>query len=102
MNRGDFVTIAMQSNLGKPRPALVSQSDQFNEHATVTVLLLSSTLANAAMLEVGRCLAEFLGIARYGHDYVNRPASRCLFTRTKARSARYQERRSHNEENSQC
>ena len=108
MNRGDFVTIAMQGDFGKPRPALVIQSDQFNEHITVTVLLVSSTLVDApllrvtvqpsetnglqkpsqvmvdkamtvkrdklgetfgsandaAMLEVGRYLAFFLGIAR--------------------------------------
>lgn len=108
MNRGNFVTIAMQGDFGKPRPALVIQSDQFSEHATVTVLLVSSTLidaplfrvtvqpdkinnmqkpsqvmvdkamtlkrdrlgevfgsaGDAVMLEVSRCLAVFLGIAR--------------------------------------
>jgi len=108
MNRGDFVTIAMQGDFGKPRPALVIQSDQFSEHATMTVLLVSSTLVEAplfrvtvkpdtrngmqkpsqvmvdkamtvkrdklgkafgsasdeVMLEVGRSLAVFLGIAR--------------------------------------
>ena len=108
MNRGDLVTIAMQGDFGKPRPALVIQSDQFNEHATVTVLLVSGTLVDApllrvviqpseinglqkpsqvmidkamtvkrnrlgeafgsasdeVMLEVGRCLAVFLGIAK--------------------------------------
>ena len=52
MNRGDFVTIAMQADFGKPRPALVIQSDQFNEHATLTVLLVSSTLINAPLLRV--------------------------------------------------
>ena len=30
MNLGDFVTIAMQGDFGKPRPALVIQSDQFS------------------------------------------------------------------------
>ena len=108
MIRGDFVTIAMQGDFGKPRPALVIQSDQFNAHATVTVLLVSSALvdapllrvtvqptplnglqkpsqvmvdkamtvqrdklgevfgsaSDAVMLEIGRCLAVFLGIAR--------------------------------------
>jgi mRNA interferase MazF len=108
MNRGDFVPIAMQGDFGKPRPALVIQSDSFNKHATVTVLLVSSTLvdaplirvtvqpstdnglqkpsqvmvdkamtvkrdkigdsfgtaSDAVMLEIGRCLAVFLGIAR--------------------------------------
>ena len=47
MNRGDLVSIAMQGDFGKPRPALVIQSDQFNEHATITVLLVSSTLVDA-------------------------------------------------------
>jgi len=52
MNRGDFVTIAMQGDFGKPRPALVIQSDQFNEHATMTVLLISGTLVDAPLLRV--------------------------------------------------
>jgi mRNA interferase MazF len=52
MMRGDFVTIAMQGDFGKPRPALVIQADQFDEHATVTVLLVSSTLVNAPLFRV--------------------------------------------------
>ncbi len=52
MRRGDFVTIAMQGDFGKPRPALVVQSDQFNEHATVTVLPVSATLVDAPLLRV--------------------------------------------------
>ena len=50
--RGDFVTIAMQGDFGKPQPALVMQSDQFNEHMTVTVLPVTSTLVNAPLLRV--------------------------------------------------
>ena len=52
MRRGDFVTIAMQGDFGKPRPALIVQSDQFNEHASVTVLLVSSALVDAPLLRV--------------------------------------------------
>ena len=106
--RGDFVTIAMQGDFGKPRPALVIQADQFGEHTSVTVLPVTSTLVAApllritvqpnvenglqkpsqvmldktmtvkrdkirqslgridvdAMVEVERCLAVFLGIAK--------------------------------------
>jgi mRNA interferase MazF len=106
--RGEFVTIAMQGDFGKPRPALVIQADPFNELATVTVLPVTSTLVRAplfrivvqpsaenglqkpsqvmvdkamtvkrdkvgqaigridadAMLQVERCLAVFLGIAK--------------------------------------
>ena len=52
MRRGDFVTVAMQGDFGKPRPALVIQSDQFNEHTTVTVLPVTSTLVAAPLLRV--------------------------------------------------
>ncbi len=50
--RGDFVTIAMQGNSGKPRPALIIQADQFSEHASATVLLITSTLVSAPLLRV--------------------------------------------------
>ncbi len=106
--RGELVTIAMQGDFGKPRPALVIQADLFNEHVTVTVLPVTSALVDAplfrinlqpsaenglrspsqimvdkamtvkrdkvgkilgridavAMVEVERCLAVFLGIAK--------------------------------------
>lgn len=52
MRRGDFVTVAMHGDFGKPRPALVIQSDQFNEHTTVTVLPVTSTLVAAPLLRV--------------------------------------------------
>lgn len=52
MRRGDLVTIAMQGDFGKPRPALVIQSDQFDAHATVTVLLVSSTLTDAPLFRL--------------------------------------------------
>lgn len=52
MNRGDLVTIAMQGDFGKPRPALVIQSDQFDGHATLTVLLVSSTLTEAPLFRL--------------------------------------------------
>lgn len=52
MKRGSFVPVAVQGDYGKPRPALVIQSDHFEDHATVTVLLLSSTLIDAPLLRV--------------------------------------------------
>lgn len=50
MRRGDLVTVAVQGDFGKPRPALVIQSDLFDAHATVTVLLITSTLTDAPLL----------------------------------------------------
>lgn len=52
MKRGDFVTIAIQGDFGKPRPALVIQADQFDEHATVTVLPVTSALVAAPLLRI--------------------------------------------------
>lgn len=52
MKRGDFVMIAMPGDFGKPRPALVVQADQFDRHATITVLLVSSTLVRAPLIRI--------------------------------------------------
>jgi mRNA interferase MazF len=52
MMRGDLVTIAVQGDFGKPRPALVVQANQFNEHSSVTVLPVTSTLFAAPLLRV--------------------------------------------------
>lgn len=52
MRRGDLVTIALQGDFGKPRPALVIQSDQFDAHATVTVLPVSSTLTDTPLFRL--------------------------------------------------
>jgi mRNA interferase MazF len=52
MRRGDLVTVAMPGDFGKPRPALVIQSDQFDRNATVTVLLVSGTLVDAPLIRL--------------------------------------------------
>ena len=44
MRRGDVVTIAMSGDHGKPRPALVIQSDAFAALPSVTVLPLTSEI----------------------------------------------------------
>ena len=50
--RGDLVTIVMQGDYGKPRPALVIQSNQFDEHTSLTVLPISSMLVTAPLLRI--------------------------------------------------
>jgi mRNA interferase MazF len=52
MRRGDLVTVAMPGDFGKPRPALVVQSDLFDASATVTLLLLSSTTVDAPLIRL--------------------------------------------------
>jgi mRNA interferase MazF len=64
IHRGDFVTIAMQGDFGKPRPALVIQSDSFNQHDTVTVLLVTSALVDAPLLRISVAPAQTNGLQK--------------------------------------
>ena len=52
MRRGDVVTVAAPGDYGKPRPALVIQSDLFGEVPSVTLCLLSSTLRDAPIFRI--------------------------------------------------
>ena len=53
MKRGDLVTVALQGEHGKPRPALVIQSDLFaNLTSTVTVALLTSAALDIPIFRV--------------------------------------------------
>jgi mRNA interferase MazF len=44
VKRGDFVSVILAGAYGKPRPALVIQSDLFDLHPSVTVLPVTSEL----------------------------------------------------------
>jgi len=45
MRRGDIVTVAVSADYGKPRPAVVVQTDAFPQgHASVIVCQITSTL----------------------------------------------------------
>jgi len=48
MTRGNIVTVAFQGDLGKPRPALVMQSDLLDELQSVIVLPITSEIRDAA------------------------------------------------------
>ena len=52
MKRGDFVTVALQGDLGKPRPALINQTDAFQNLKTVTVLPVTGSLVDAPLLRI--------------------------------------------------
>ena len=48
MKRGDVVIVAATGDYGKPRPAVIVQTDAFpNNHASVVVCQLTSELADA-------------------------------------------------------
>ena len=52
MRRGDVVTVAAPGDYGKPRPALVIQSDLFDELPSVTLCLVTSTLRDAPIFRI--------------------------------------------------
>lgn len=52
MKRGSIVTVALQGDFGKGRPALVVQSDLFAGHPSVSVLLVSSEIVDAPIIRI--------------------------------------------------
>jgi mRNA interferase MazF len=53
MRRGDLVTVAAAGDYGKPRPAVIVQTDAFPEsHAAVVVCQMTSELTDAPAFRV--------------------------------------------------
>lgn len=52
MRRGDLVTVVLPGSYGKPRPALVIQSDLFDEHPSITMLPVTSTLRDTPVFRI--------------------------------------------------
>jgi mRNA interferase MazF len=75
MQRGDLVVVAMQGDHGKPRPALVIQSDLFDQLPTVTVLPLVSSQLVPAITRVDIEPSDANGLHAMSQIVVHRPAS---------------------------
>jgi mRNA interferase MazF len=52
LTRGDLVTVALHGDCGKPRPAVVIQSDLFSARPSVTVLPVTSDLRAAPIFRI--------------------------------------------------
>jgi mRNA interferase MazF len=52
MRRGDLITVAAPGDFGKPRPALVIQSDLFDELPSVTLCLVTSALRDTPIFRI--------------------------------------------------
>ncbi len=52
MRRGDLATIVQAGAYGKPRPALIIQSDLFSMHPSVTVLPITSDLRDTPLFRL--------------------------------------------------
>ena len=49
MKRGDLVSVTTSGDYGKPRPALIVQSELFSEHQSVTICLLTSHITQTPL-----------------------------------------------------
>jgi mRNA interferase MazF len=52
VRRGDIITIVLPGAYGKPRPALIVQSDLFGALGSVTILPITSELRIAPLLRI--------------------------------------------------
>jgi mRNA interferase MazF len=75
MRRGDLVTVALQGDMGKPRPALIVQSDLFDAHPSVTVLPITSTDEEAPLFRIAIQPDATNGLRAPSHVMVDRPQS---------------------------
>ena len=74
MNRGDVVLVAAKGDyVGKPRPAVVVQSDLFNPtHDSVTICLLTSELHRAPLFRPDIKPTEGNGLKRRSQVMVDK------------------------------
>jgi mRNA interferase MazF len=64
VRRGDIVIVATSGDYGKPRPAVIVQSDLFNEtHASVVVCLLTTDLQAAPLFRIDIDASPETGLA---------------------------------------
>lgn len=73
MRRGDIVTVALQGDQGKPRPALVVQSDLFAELPAVTLLPITGTMIEATVFRVTVDPSGLNGLAKRSQIMVDKP-----------------------------
>ena len=74
-NRGDLVTVALQGDLGKPRPALVIQSDFFVDHPSTVILPITSDIRQAPLFRIDVAPTPVNGLKRLSQVMADKPQS---------------------------
>jgi mRNA interferase MazF len=67
--------VALQGALGKPRPALVIQSDLFDAHPSVTILPVTGELRDAPLFRISVNPSEPNGLSKPSQVMVDKPQS---------------------------
>ena len=75
MKQGDLISVSLPGDYGKPRPALVIQSDIYEHLNSVTVLLLTSNILSAEGCRVVVEMSEENGLRQISQVMVERAAT---------------------------
>ena len=76
IRRGDVVTVAAPGDYGKPRPAVVVQSDSFpDSHPSVVICQMTSSLVDAADFRVTMEPSEGNGLRRVSQVMADKPTT---------------------------
>ena len=76
MKRGDLVTVTLQGDHGKPRPAVIIQSDLFSQlTSTATLAPLTSTARDAPLIRVPIEPTERNGLRQRSYVMLDRISS---------------------------
>ena len=75
MTRGDLATVALQGDLGKPRPALIVQADLFNVHPSVAILPVTSEMRDAPLFRILVNPSVLSGLNKPSQVMVDKPQS---------------------------
>ena len=75
MKRGDLVSVALAGDYGKPRPALIIQSNAFDLIESVTVLPLTSDLREAPLLRITVRSGEETGLKKVSQVMIDKAST---------------------------
>lgn len=76
MRRGDLVTVAAAGDYGKPRPAVVVQTDAFPDtHASVVICQMTSELSDAPDFRVTIDPSEMNGLRARSQVMADKPVT---------------------------
>ncbi len=75
MRRGDIVTVAVAGDFGKPRPAVIVQSDYLNDtHATILLCPFTSELVDAPLIRISVAPSQENGLRARSQIMVDKTA----------------------------
>ena len=75
MRRGDIVTVAFPGDFGKPRPAVIVQSDYLNDtHATILLCPFTGELVDAPLIRIPVPPSNENGLRSTSHIMVDKAA----------------------------